>query len=69
MIPHPMLMHTLHDDRIRELEATLKWRHINQPGEVPADPASRPHLAVRVLALLSLVWERPKGKASGAPAR
>ena len=69
MTPHPILMHTLHDDRTREVEAALKWRHVNQPDEVDADLASRHHLAVRVLALLSMMWGLAKGKASGAPAR
>jgi hypothetical protein len=69
MTPHPILMHTLHDDRTRDVEAALRWQHVNQPDGVPADPASRQHRATRVLALLSLIWGRPKGKASSVPAR
>jgi hypothetical protein len=43
MAPHPILMHILHDDRTRELEALLvQRRRVDQANAVPAPAAREP---------------------------
>ena len=67
MHPHPILMQTLHDDRNREVEAALMRRQANRAYDAIAGPTPR-HLVVRFLALLALMREFPKDKATGAAA-
>jgi hypothetical protein len=68
MQPHPILMHTLHDDRNRAVEAALMRRRVNQTYEaLTASGPWRP-IVVRVLALLVPRWGLSRGKASSARA-
>jgi len=67
MHPHPILMHTLYQDRNREVEAALMRRQVNRAYDAIADPTPR-HLVVRFLALLASIGEFPKDKATGAAA-
>lgn len=68
MQPHPILMHTLHDDRNRELETWLTRHHVNHADEAFA--ASRPrHLVIaRVRALLAVLSGFSTSNATGAAA-
>lgn len=56
MHPHPILMHTLHDDRNREVEAALTRRHVNQAYDALTASNPRHPLLRQVLALLVPVW-------------
>ena len=66
MQPHPILMHTLHDDRNCELEAPLTRRHVDQAYDALTTSGPRHPLVVRLLALLVPMWGLSKGKASSA---
>jgi hypothetical protein len=61
-------MHTLHDDRNREVEAALTRRHVNQAYDVLAASGHRHPIVVRVLALLVPTWRLSRGKVSSARA-
>jgi hypothetical protein len=45
MTPHPILMHTLHDDRTREVEALLLQRQRVDQGNVMRAQVSPPGIA------------------------
>jgi hypothetical protein len=68
MHPHPILMHTLHDDRNREVEPLLTRRQINQAYDARAESGSRHFLVERALALLAFLRRIPVGKAAGTAA-
>jgi hypothetical protein len=70
MQPHPILMHTLHDERNREVEAILTRQHVDQVYDALAlavSGACHP-LVVRILSLLALMRRLPGGEATGAAA-
>jgi hypothetical protein len=68
MQPHPILMHTLHDDRNRELKAALTRRHVNHAYDELTASEPRHPIVERVLALLVPTWRLSRGKASSARA-
>jgi hypothetical protein len=68
MQPHPILMHTLHDDRNREVEAILTRHHIDQAYDALAVSGSRHPAVVRILSLLALIRGLPRGEATGTAA-
>jgi hypothetical protein len=70
MQPHPILMHTLHDDRNREVEAMLTRQHVDQAYDALAlaVSGSRHPLVVRILSLLALMRGLPGGEATGTAA-
>jgi hypothetical protein len=68
MQPHPILMHTLHDDRNREVEAILTRQHIDHAYDALGVSGSRHPLVVRVLALLASMRGVTEDKATGAAA-
>ena len=68
MQPHPILMHTLHDDRNREVEAILTRQHVDQAYDALAVSGSRHPLVVRILSLLALIRGLPGGEATGTAA-
>jgi hypothetical protein len=66
MHPHPILMHTLHDDRNRALEAALTRRYVDQADDALTTSRPRHPLVVWVLTLLVTMWGLSTGKARSA---
>ena len=66
MQPHPILMHSLHDDRNREVEAALTRQYGNQAYDAVTTFGPRHPLVARVLGLLFPMWGLSSGKARRA---
>ena len=68
MQPHPILMHTLHDYRAREVEVVLTRQDVVRAYKQVAASAPRQHLVARALTFLAVIWRFPAIKATGTAA-